>query len=388
MRTADIVIVGAGIIGLASAAALAAERLAVIVVDRQGLAAGASGACQGTLGYALERDEYDLRLRELALAAHRDLADSGLATGYRRSGELVVATAGEAAELGAAASWLRDHGHACDWLDARQVQAEEPGLSAPAAGAFWISEAAQITPSLVVTELARIARQRGAQFCLGAEVAEFKTEGGRVTAVHAGAEWFASRIVILAAGAWSPIVGQQLSLSIPVTPHKGHVIVLDAPPGHLRHVISEASFGASVRAFREYGRRGAAAQLSPRVATVLQPTVTGPILMGSSRELAGYDVAVDPERVAAIHQCASRLVPTISGLPVLRTYAGLRPTTPDGRPLLGRSSQVEGIILATGHGGDGMTLGPLTGRLVADLVMGRVAPIDLSPMAPERFGQS
>jgi glycine/D-amino acid oxidase-like deaminating enzyme len=387
MRTADIVIVGAGIIGLASAAALAAERLTVIVVDRQGLAAGASGACQGTLGYALERDEYDLRLRELALAAHRDLADSGLATGYRRSGELVVATAEEAAELGAAASWLRDHGHACDWLDARQVQTEEPGLSAPA-GAFWISEAAQITPALVVAELARVARQRGAEFCLGAEVVEFKTDGGRVMAVRVGDDWLASRVVVLAAGAWSPIVGQKLSLSIPVTPHKGHVIVLDAQPGHLRHVISEASFGASVRAFREHDPRGAAAQPGPRVAAVLQPTVAGPILMGSSRELAGYDVAVDPARIAAIHQRASRLVPMISGLPVLRTYAGLRPTTPDGRPLLGRSSQVEGIVLATGHGGDGMTLGPLTGRLVADLVMGRAAPIELSPLAPERFGQS
>jgi sarcosine oxidase subunit beta len=123
----------------------------------------------------------------------------------------------------------------------------------------------------------------------------------------------------------------------------------------------------------------------PKVATVLQNHPHGQILIGSSREFAGYDREVNRERIARMAGRAYRYVPDLARVRIIRTYAGLRPWTPDGRPLIGPTKQADGLIFATGHAGEGNTMALLTGRLVADLLTARETSADISPFSPDRF---
>ena len=190
---------------------------------------------------------------------------------------------------------------------------------------------------------------------------------------------------MIAAGAWSRAVGALVGLSLPVWPLKGHVLVTEPLRGLLRHYLTEAEYEVAAASF-------AATEMTPqgpkpggaRATAVLQPLPSGQILIGSSREFAD-DREVDRTRLAQIARRAAKMVPVLARRRIIRTYAGLRPWTPDGRPLIGATREVEGLMIATGHAGEGNTRALITARLIGDLMAGATPPIDPGPLSPDRF---
>ena len=209
--------------------------------------------------------------------------------------------------------------------------------------------------------------------------------GGRIAAVETRKGRIATGQVVVAAGVWSRAVARLAGLDLPVWPLKGHVLVTEPLRGMLRHYLIEAAYEAGAASFAATAMTAAGpAAGAPRVAAVLQPLPSGQILIGSSREFAD-DREVSRERLAQIARRACRLVPLLAERRVIRSYAGLRPWTPDGRPLIGPTRQVAGLAIATGHAGEGNTRALITGRLIGDLLPGGAPPLDPLPLSPDRF---
>ena len=170
-------------------------------------------------------------------------------------------------------------------------------------------------------------------------------------------------------------------------PLKGHVAVTEPVAGFINHYLSENRYAATVAAMRAVplGPDGPPVGGPAHVASVVQPLPSGSFLLGSSREFAGFDRGVNRQRIGEIASRARGLVPALAGVRVLRTYAGLRPWSPDGRPMIGRTGHVEGIAIATGHAGDGNTGALVTGSLLAADLTGQPPELDPAPYSPDRF---
>ncbi|HEX2923258.1 MAG TPA: FAD-binding oxidoreductase [Chloroflexota bacterium] len=198
---------------------------------------------------------------------------------------------------------------------------------------------------------------------------------GRVEAVETVSGRIPTAAVVVAAGVWSRDIVATAGLDVPVQPRKGQIVVVEKAPHLFRRKLSEAGYTATVES--------SAALL--QVAMVAESTRSGTLLLGSSRELAGYDRSVNPRVAAAITARAIRFFPCLSSLRAIRSYAGLRPFSPDHLPIIGPLSGAEGLYVATGHEGAGIGLAPATGRLISQWVTKRPLDFPAEWFHPDRF---
>jgi glycine/D-amino acid oxidase-like deaminating enzyme len=200
-----------------------------------------------------------------------------------------------------------------------------------------------------------------------------------VTGVRTSAGVLACAAAVIAAGPWSRALAEAAGVALPLEPRKGQLVRLGAPGRDerlIRHKVVEAGYLGSV----------ASADAGLQVTTVLETTWEGDVLVGSSRERRGFDLAVDDAVSRAMLDQAFALMPGLAGLPVDAAWAGLRPWLPDRLPAIGPAGAVAGLWLATGHEGAGVALGPVSGRLVAQLYAGEAPVVDPAAFSPDRFG--
>ena len=186
----------------------------------------------------------------------------------------------------------------------------------------------------------------------------------------------ATRAVVNAAGPWSPSIGKMVGMEIPVRPRRGHIIVTEAAPKIVRHKVMEAFYTQTIDTAVD----------DLQVACVVEDTKSGILLLGSSREFVGFDKNLRLDAIQRIVQRAIRFFPVLSKLNAIRAYIGFRPYTPDHKPILGACESVPGFYLATRHEGDDICLGPITGKLIAQLLTGQDLDLSLEPYFLKRFG--
>jgi glycine oxidase len=323
--------VGAGIAGLASAWRAAQSGLRVVVLDRGEPGCGASSVAAGMLAPVTETDFGEDELLRLnlesaalwpAFAAELEEA-SGMPTGYRRDGALVVAVdRDDAEELRRLHALQRSLGLESEWLVPSAARALENGLAPRIAGAIDAPAEAQVDPVAVVAALCKA----------------FEDAGGVVERTEVGAlDKLDAEQVVLAAGAWSGALAD-----VRVHPVKGQLL-------HLRTRTGAAPLAR--RIIR-----------TPRCYVV--PRADGRVVVGATSEEKGFDTSVDAGAVHRLLEAAWEVLPDVWELEFVQVIAGLRPATPDNRPLIGPSS-VDGLIHATGHYRNGILLAPLTAERVA-----------------------
>jgi glycine oxidase len=366
---ADVIVIGAGVVGLSAARALATAGRRVLIVERGRVGAEASSAAAGMIAPQGEA-EPGWPLLDLALRArdhHRVLvpaleAETGISIELSRRGSIHVAlTAAEESTLHERGEWQRARGLPAIALTPAELREAEPNLSADVraglllTGDHWLDNV-RLTRALAASALAR-----GVGIATGRPVNELVIEGGRVTGVRAGGEVVAAPVVINAAGAWAGLLAGD-PLPPPIEPVRGQMIALDMGLAPLRHVLV-SSHG------------------------YLVPRMDGRLLVGSTSEKVGFDKTVTAGGLRTLLDAAVRLVPVLADVRVTDTWAGLRPGTPDGLPVIGPGA-VPGLVHAAGLYRNGILLGPLIGDLVADLVLGRPVSVDLTPFVPERFRRS
>ena len=374
----DVVVVGAGVVGAACAYHLALAGVRVRLLDRSFIASGSSGACEGNVlawDKELERElPLALRSADLWEQLAAELPDD---FEYDRKGSVVVAeTEAElvaSAERARVLAGLGVHGEV---LDAGALRREEPHAAEDLPGGVLYTGDAQLEPRLATAALVRAAVRLGAELSLDCEVVRIVREpSGRAIGVETAHGLITCGAVVIAGGVWTPALLDTCGLSVPVTPRKGQIVVLERSPVVFRRKLSEAGYVAAVEA------DDAALQ----IAMVVESTPSGTALLGSSRQHVGFDRAVDLSVAGEIARRAARFFPVLNTARALRVYAGLRPLTPDHIPIIGPFADAPNICVATGHEGAGIGLAPATGELVAAWYTGAPPLVPWSWFSPDRF---
>ncbi len=364
----DAVVVGAGLIGLACAWRAQRRGLSVLVVDRAAEPGAATSAvAAGMLAPITEADFGELgplrvnlagRERWAAFAAELEEL-TGMSTGYRETGALVVAAdADDARELRRLHEFQRELGLAAEWLTPSRCRELEPGLSPRIAGGILAPQDAQAEPRAVVRALASTVDALE----LGVEVESVEHEAGRVTGVRTSGGTIACEQVVVACGAWSAALAPD-GQGPPVRPVKGQILELRA------RGAGPEPFGRVLRTPRCY----------------LVGRGDGRVVLGATVEEQGFDTAVTADGVFRLLEAAWEVLPEVGELELTGARAGLRPGTPDNAPVIGRG-ELDGLIWATGHWRNGVLLAPLTGEAVAALLAGDELPEELAALSPDRFG--
>jgi glycine/D-amino acid oxidase-like deaminating enzyme len=361
MSPASAIVVGAGVVGAACAEALAEAGLAVSVVEPSFPGAGATGAAMGHV-VVMDDSEAQFALTSLSRRLWKertlpaDLEDDPCGTLW------VAADEEEMAHVRRKAAFYAARGETAAVLDRADLRECEPALRPGLAGALLVPGDRVLYPPAAARLLLERARGLGAAVRTG-ETVDAVARGR----ARCAGRWQEADLVVVAAGADSP----RLVPGLPVVPRKGHLVITDRYPGFLRHQVVELGY-----------LRSAHTLTAESVAFNVQPRRSGQLLVGSSRELVGFDTSINRPLCARMLRRAQEFLPGLARLRALRTWTGFRPATPDKLPLVGEWEP--GLWVATGHEGLGVTTAPGTARLLADLVLGRTPPIDPAPFHPRR----
>src|SRR5882762_2413762 len=362
----DVAVIGAGIQGSSVALRLAQAGAQVAVLERGIPGAEASSAAAGILSPGVEAVELGplhalcrASLERYPSFVREVEALSGMSVGFRALGTLEVALDETHAKvLAGRAEKMLQHGLPVEVLDESAVRRLEPAISPSARGALFFPDEASVDPRLLARAVYVAAARAGATFLTG-QVKRIVVDGGRATAVDHDQGRIEADRVVLAAGSWSLLVEGHGLPAGAVRPVRGQVAILDTRPPLLSRVV-----------FSGHG--------------YVVPRADGRILCGSTMEEVGFEKAVTAGGLRHVLDVAMGIAPALERSPVVETWSNFRPASPDGEPILGAGT-VPGLFYATGHTRNGILLAPITADAIAAAILGRSAPMDLSPFSPARL---
>jgi glycine oxidase len=366
-RSAEVVVIGGGVIGLTVVRALAQRGLRdVQLIERSSLGAEASFAAGGMLAPQTEANGRD-DFFELACQS-RDLypnfaaalrEETGIDVELDTTGTLYLAlTEGDLKEIRKRYEWQTQAGLVVENLTASDARELEPCVAETVLGALRFPQDIQVENRRLLNALINSVDKLGVGIYTDTNADSLTTERGRLTGVQTSRGFVSCRTVIVAAGTWSSAI--ERSLTPKIEPVRGQMICFDAKPQLTRHVI-----------------------FSPR--GYLVPRQDGRLLAGSTSENAGFTKQVTAGGISTILANAREISPAISRLPVVDTWSGLRPRAPDGLPVLGPCDEIDGLFYATGHYRNGILLAPVTGELIAEAVVAGHGSSLLAAFSPNRF---
>jgi len=302
-------------------------------------------------------------------SASMDLFDDlaaleGLNFGFEKNGIVEIFNTNKGFEKGAKdARRLKEYGIEHKILENGEIIQYTQGLRTTAVGGIFFPGDAHLIPDQFVRQLARHLEKKGVQLLSSVEVLGFETSGRKVTTVKTTRGDISVEEVILAGGSWSAEMARELKIKILMEPAKGYSVTYKRPPG----------FPSAPLAMAE-------------TKVVLTP-MSDVVRFAGTLELAGFDMSINKRRVHAILKAVSAYFPDIDtdALELIEIWRGLRPCSPDGLPYLGRPRRYDNLIIATGHGMKGISLAPITGKIVAQLASGQTPAMDIAALSIERF---
>jgi D-hydroxyproline dehydrogenase subunit beta len=386
----DVLVVGGGIIGVSCAYELARAGASVTLIEREELAFGASGRNQGL--WVLPDHPAAVPMARLSLRAYLEIVDDApLALSLDQAPVGVIQVAEDDEQIPSAREAIdhaRAHGVEVEELDQGSLFELEPLVGPDIAAAWLRHDGYRTDPAALTVALGLLARGLGATIRRHLGVRSVVVDGDRARGVVTDEGRIDADVVVVAAGPWSGRVLDPIGLRLPVTGARGWLVRVGPIPDPLDHLIEGG--------WRDPEHWGWAAQpmtvqrvlegglSEPSVSSLLHPHPSdGTVLIGSTKQ---EWLTPEPDSAAAVLEllrAATRIVPSLGEAPVLSSWWGVRPLSPDGLPLVGPLG--DGLIVATGHGSEGVILGAGTGRLVASMVLGGEPPFDAAPFDPMRF---
>ena len=366
---ADVVIVGGGIIGCASAYYLSKAGASVTLLERDEVAGAASGAAAGILvspPEALPSATFG-DLCRAGVDAYPSLVDAlrdetGIDVQYLDSGILLPAWSEQWAQaLRALARWSASGGGLnLEWVEGSPLRMLEPALADSVLGAAYSPHGHHVNPGLLTQALARAAAGRGAVVRQATAIVGFLRDGDRVAAVRtSNGDTIAADHIVLAAGPWTRPLARRLGVDVPTRPMRGQMLAYRSTA--VRHIV--------------WGENG-----------YLVPKAGGFLFAGATVEDVGFRPGTTLQGLAQVRRMALAIAPALRYPEVASDWAGLRPGSPDGHPIIGRLPGIDNVFVATGHFRNGILLGAITGRLIAQLVTQGRTELPLEPFSPSRFG--
>jgi glycine oxidase len=374
MKMADVIVVGGGVIGCAIARELARQGGSVTVIERDSPGRRATWAAAGMLsplgeagggGPFLELADESLARFPAFVEALRE--ESGIDVEYRTDGKLHVAFAEGVAQLHALAAAPVAARFGATLIDPAEALQLEPALSPEIRAALQVTRDHRVNNRLLAQALLGGAVAAGVTFRTANPVTALLARQGRASGVRlASGDRIAAGEVVLAAGAWTGAL-DGLPRPLPVRPVKGQMFAVDsrAPaPGQAPLALRRVIYGSGCYVI---------------------PRDDGRILVGATVEEAGFHKGPTPRGIAQLMSAAMRVIPALADLPLVETWAGFRPATPDHLPIIGRDPVLRGLLYATGHFRNGILLAPVTACAIAGLVTSGRSDIDIAAFGVERF---
>ncbi|SFX03563.1 sarcosine oxidase subunit beta [Thermoactinomyces sp. DSM 45891] len=384
-ENADVVIIGGGIIGMATAYYLAKLGSDVVVLEKGEIAGGTSSKCDGNI-LAIDKEpgfdsQMSLESQKLVSQLVFELDEE---FEYRAPGSILVCESEE--EMEAAEMWVnrqKEAGLPFRMLDRGEIRSEWKHMADDIHGGLECATDSTVNPVLFTYSLAVTAQRLGARLKTHTWVTGIRLDSyGAVAGVETSNGLIRTKHVVNAAGVWSKPIAQMVGIEIPVEPRKGHILVSSRTESIGTRKVMEFSYLMS-----KFGKERKVDKRTEQygVALVFEPTASQNFLIGSSREFVGFDMKINVDVIRCIARRAIRFFPAMKDIPVLRSYCGLRPWTPDHLPIVSPVEEVPGFYIAAGHEGDGISLAAITGKVMSECITGQETTISIEPLHYNRF---
>jgi len=386
IKSADVVIIGGGIIGCCVAYYLSKEGVKVILIEKDYLGSGASGSNQGATAFhrtldvtrelslmslqmyqnVVDKLEFDIEFEEInyCISSLKDF-DNTLINIYKK---------------------MKEKGVMCNLLSKSEI---EENIYLPFGSNYTIKSMIEIlkgcflvNPFKVVFGFAQAAVKNGAMIYQKTEVKGINVKNGCIDTVITTKGIIKTKYIVNAAGAWSSNIGKMVGINIPVKAQKGQVIVTE--PTDIKnsyryfldveYLKNEDHYTKGINNLSEREKLG--------IGMSVGQSKSGNWIIGSSHEFIGFDKKVTIKEIQFIVKCAMQFFPSMSLLSCIRTFAGIRPFCyVDGYPIIGKTNKIKGFVIATGHGGLGVKLGPITGKIITQIILkgeSKILPTELN----------
>ena len=378
-KTYDVAVIGAGVIGTSCAYHLVKKGLSVALVDRNNVARGTSSHCDAVALIVDKQPGVDAAMGYASIQRFLELQNE-LDSDFELHQRGCLYACDTEQEMEVAAQYARDmqaDGYNVNALSPKELLEHEPFLAKDLIGGLFSDIDLGLNPYKLCFAFVDTVLGKGLDLYTYTNVTGVRLDGEkRVQGVDTDKGFIPCGKVVNACGVWSPEIGRMAGLEIPVEPRKG-VILVSAPSFKFcNQKVQE--FGYMISKFSNH-------ECKYEVSFVIEPTDANNVLIGSSRNFAGYDISTEMEIIHVIAKRAIRFYPILKDLNCIRTYAGLRPFLADHLPLITQVDEVPGYYIATGHEGDGISMAPTTGRLISELIAGEEPYLDLTPFSFNRY---
>lgn len=376
--------IGGGVIGCSIAFFLSKAEVDVVLLEKNEIASGTSGSNQG--GFVSQY--FDSPLLELILASkeiYKKLKEDLNDIEFDSSGSLLCTTEEKGCSLLEDRAQKLCHFLPVSLLDGDELRELDSNLSKDIIGGLLCNDDFLVNPFKLTYSFAGKARELGAKLYTRTEAKKIIVRNGEVKSVLTSQGKIETDHVIISAGPWSRLIDGIKHLNIPVRPQRGQVLITEAMTfsTNFRYIV-DADYMITA-----YNRESAEKSSNPRIrrgiASSLSQTHTGHWLIGSSRDLAGFDKRTTLIDIRLLANRCLKLLPFLKYTYIIRAFAGLRPLSDDGLPIIGKVPNIDGLILATGHAGEGVMLAPITGKVVSEILTTDDVSVNIEKFKYSRF---
>jgi glycine/D-amino acid oxidase-like deaminating enzyme len=386
IKTANAVIIGAGVIGTSITSFLSEKMEKVVLIDREGVATRASGSCYGMIWTQLRKPGTELNITRRTYELYDELIQNHfkIDVELEKLGGLTVGLTD--AQYLAMDSFVKERralGMPIMRIDGKETRELEPNLSKEVKGAVYCKEDMQINPYKTVMAFAELARRRGAEILTGTEAHRINVKNGKVKSVETSAGIIETEKVVVSAGAWSRLLVKDLGIDLPIYPQRQQSLVTE-PREKLLYRTMQAARELSeedainhpeyllecshpVEGHEEKDLPQIQQEVEETVFPYLKPTVSGTVVLGCTFEYAGYDRRTSIRGISAVMETTARICPKLKDAQIIRTWADFTPYTFDFVPIYGKRKDYEGLYIAAGHP-HAFSHAPAVGEMFATLL--------------------
>jgi sarcosine oxidase subunit beta len=382
-KEAEVVIIGGGVVGSSIAYFLSKAGRKVVLIEKGDVGGEASVANGSFVWTSTRRPGIDLNLALASIEIHKEFQEElDFDAEYRRTGGMIIIeNENQIPAMETFRKGREDIGLILTMLDLREARELEPLLSERIIGALYNPLDGGTNPFYLMLALNRKAEQMGAKIFYHTEVQGIQVEHFKVKGVVTDKGLIKTEIVVNACGSWASFIGEMVGVKIPIIPNEMEFMVTEQLPPLVSHMVMSASYVTE-----EYGKEEMMVNREKfGCALVICQTVSGNLLLGSTWRFVGYDKRTSYEETVAIAREIARFFPPLKDVHVIRTFANFFPFTDDDLPILGYVEGIEGFVMAAGHCGHGVCLGPITGKLISELICEGRTSIPIDELRLSRF---
>lgn len=390
MKSYDVIIIGGGVIGNCVAYYLSQFNLDIALIEKGDIACGTSSRCDGNILINAKKPGFNAEMAASSQKLFKQLiSEIPYDFEYKQRGSLSVIESEE--ELRVASDYadkLAADGYPVQMLDKYEVHDVEPYLAEDIIGGIMVTCDASLNPMAFAFGLNLACGRHGVDIYDHCLVKNIKLDrNGAIERVITDHEVFITKNVVNCAGVWASEIGKMVGIDIPIKPRQGQVLVAEKTFSVGRRKIMEFGYLMTKFGGEDYNRDVNPELEKNGIAFVFEPTQSDNFLIGSSRAFVGFDTKVSIEVMQGLANRAIRFFPVLKDINVIRAYAGLRPYVSDHMPIISQVKQIPGFYIAAGHEGDGISLSPLTGKLISQMIVSEEPLLKIKRLSFERFNK-